>query len=95
VIPAVVRRLPVSHNKVSFDYKAKRFINGAMLAPADAHYWWKVIFNEEAKATLYANGTNGHEDSLRFYREIYGCTADPVTDSSTSISKIYLPTIFS
>ena len=30
----VVRRLPVSHAKVSFDYKAKRFVTGAYLPPA-------------------------------------------------------------
>ncbi len=54
VIPAIVRRLPVSHKKVSFDYKAKRFIDGALLPPAQGHYSWKVIFTEEAKAALYA-----------------------------------------
>jgi asparagine synthase (glutamine-hydrolysing) len=92
VIPAIVRRLPVSHNKVSFDYKAKRFINGAMLRPAEAHYWWKVIFTEEAKADLYTNGANGHEDPVRFYREIYDdCPAlDPVTRLQHIDLKIYL-----
>jgi asparagine synthase (glutamine-hydrolysing) len=78
---------------VSFDYKAKRFVKGAMLAPPDAHYGWKVIFDEEAKAALYVNGANGHEDSLRFYRELYdGCpAADPVTRLQHIDLNVYLP----
>jgi asparagine synthase (glutamine-hydrolysing) len=93
VIPAIVRRLPVSHNKVSFDYKAKRFINGALLAPADGHYWWKVIFTEAAKAELYAQRAHDFADPLRLYREIYeACTArDPVTRLQHIDLKIYLP----
>jgi len=54
LLPAVVRRLPVSHAKVSFDYKAKRFVSGAYLAPAAGHLWWKAILSEDAKAMLYA-----------------------------------------
>ena len=42
IIPAIVKQLPVSHNKVSFDYKAKRFINGALLPPGEV-IWWRVI----------------------------------------------------
>ena len=48
LIPSVIKRLPVSHRRVSFDYKAKRFVDGALLPPAEGHYWWKVIFTEEA-----------------------------------------------
>jgi len=56
VVPALVRRLPVSHRRVSFDYKARRFVQGATLPPAEGHYWWKVVFSEAAKAALYADG---------------------------------------
>lgn len=93
VIPAMVKQLPVSHNKVSFDYKAKRFINGALLPAADGHYWWKVIFTEEAKADLYAERNNDFADPLRLYREVYdACGArDPVTRLQHIDLKIYLP----
>jgi asparagine synthase (glutamine-hydrolysing) len=53
LVPAMVRRLPVSHAKVSFDYKAKRFVTGAYLSPAAGHLWWKTILDEDAKAALY------------------------------------------
>jgi asparagine synthase (glutamine-hydrolysing) len=81
VIPAIVKRLPVSHKRVSFDYRAKQFIKGALLSPPEGHYWWKVIFSEESKAELYASGKNGFADPLRLYREIYdACGArDPLT----------------
>jgi asparagine synthase (glutamine-hydrolysing) len=93
IIPAIVARLPVSHDKVSFDYRAKRFIKGALLEPADAHYWWKVIFSEEAKTELYAAGENGFIDPLRLYRDTYqGCSArDPLTRLQHIDLKIYLP----
>jgi asparagine synthase (glutamine-hydrolysing) len=93
VIPAIVRRLPVSHDKVSFDYKAKRFIQGALLSPAEGHYWWKVIFSEDAKADLYAASTDGVADPLRLYREVYGnCAAqDALTRLQHIDLKIYLP----
>jgi asparagine synthase (glutamine-hydrolysing) len=51
-----------------------------------------VIFTEEAKADLYANGPNGHEDPVRLYREIYdGCAApDPLTRLQHIDLKVYL-----
>lgn len=57
-ITPLVARLPVSHRKVSFDYKAKRFVQGALLPPERAHYAWKEIFSDDMKRELYA--TNGH-----------------------------------
>ncbi len=92
-IPAVIRRLPVSHRRVSFDYKARRFLDGAFLPPADALYGWKVIFTEEAKAALYANGADGLADSRRLFRAAYDeCGAsDPLTRLQYIDTKIYLP----
>jgi asparagine synthase (glutamine-hydrolysing) len=93
LIPATVRRLPVSHRRVSFDYKAKRFVDGALLSPEDAHYWWKVIFTEEAKAVLYAGGVDGLEDPLTLYRHAYEhCPAvDVLTKLQHIDTKIWLP----
>jgi asparagine synthase (glutamine-hydrolysing) len=48
----VVRRLPVSHAKVSWDYKAKRFVAGAHLPLADGHFWWKVVLSDAAQSEL-------------------------------------------
>jgi asparagine synthase (glutamine-hydrolysing) len=73
VIPALVRRLPVSHRRLSFDYKAKRFVQGALLPAALAHLSWKEIFSDEAKSVLYARG-NGHLATGTLYTDIWaGC----------------------
>ncbi len=93
VIPAIVRRLPVSHKKVSFDYKAKRFIEGALLPPAAGHYSWKVIFSEDAKAALYANNGASFEHPLRLYHRIYEdcASAEVLTRLQHIDMKVYLP----
>src|SRR5262249_29657178 len=72
LLPSLVRRLPVSHARVSFDFKARRFVTGAYLNPAAGHLWWKTVLSEDLKAALYANGTASHVDpTQRLYDELY------------------------
>src|SRR5213596_894883 len=71
-VPELVRRLPVSHARVSFDYKAKRFVGGAYLPPAAGHLWWKTVLAEDVKAELYANGTGHHvEPTVRLFERLW------------------------
>jgi len=49
-----VHSLPASTKKVSFDYKAKIFVDGDDFSPERRHYWWKLIFSEDAKKQLYS-----------------------------------------
>jgi len=51
IIPSVMA-LPTSLERISFDYKAKRFVTGADLPFQRGHYWWKVIFDEEEKKSV-------------------------------------------
>jgi asparagine synthase (glutamine-hydrolysing) len=53
VIAPLVRRLPASTDRISFDFMAKRFVTGAHLPFQQGHYWWKVILNESEKQELY------------------------------------------
>ena len=48
----LVELLPSSSGKVSFDYKAKRFMRGAHLPPVERHHAWKEIFSPEAQEEL-------------------------------------------
>jgi asparagine synthase (glutamine-hydrolysing) len=81
VVPAVVRRLPVSHKRLSFDYKAKRFVEGALLPPEIGHFTWKRIFSEEAKRHLYREGSDGLQESARIYRDHFAyCGAEPALE---------------
>ena len=59
--PAVLRKmalmaarlLPVSDEKISLEYKAKRFLEGSLLPPAEAHLFWNGSFSDSVKRTLY------------------------------------------
>ena len=51
-IGSVVNRLPESHDYLSTAYKLKRFAYGAEFAYDQAHYRWKVLFDEDEKKKL-------------------------------------------
>ena len=53
LIPRLVNLLPVSDRKISWDFKLRRFVEGASLPPLQAHVAWKSFFSEEMKARLY------------------------------------------
>jgi asparagine synthase (glutamine-hydrolysing) len=61
--PTVVRRsalalahrcLPVSEDKISLEYMAKRFLEGTLLPPFEAHCYWNGAFSEAQKRELLA-----------------------------------------
>ncbi len=72
VIAPLVNRLPVSMTKVSFDFKAKRFVAGAELTPEEAHYSWRRIFSEEEKSSLFQGEvlrSLGPRNTFRLFEE--------------------------
>ena len=46
------RRLPVSDDKISFEYMAKRFLEGSLLEPVEAHLFWNGVCSREQKRAL-------------------------------------------
>src|SRR4051794_1368720 len=62
----LVERLPSSSRRVSFDYKAKRFVRGAHLPPLERHHAWKEIFAPDVRAEL--TGRRHPFDPLDLYR---------------------------
>jgi asparagine synthase (glutamine-hydrolysing) len=92
LVPAVVRQLPVSHAKVSFDYKAKRFVTGAYLPPAAGHLWWKTILDEDAKAALYRDGAVGGGPTVRLFEDLFAEGDGDELDRLQYVdTKLYLP----
>jgi asparagine synthase (glutamine-hydrolysing) len=67
----LVRRLPSSSAKASFDYKAKRFVDGARLPPLERHHAWKEIFSPDAREALSAADRSRVADPLQLYRARY------------------------
>lgn len=60
-IPAFLRRaalrtahtvLPVSDAKIGFEYKVKRFLEGSLLPPDEAHLFWNGAFSRAQKQAL-------------------------------------------
>jgi asparagine synthase (glutamine-hydrolysing) len=49
---AVIRRWPVSDEKISFEYKVKRFLKGCRMAPERAHVYWNGTFSDHEKREL-------------------------------------------
>ena len=49
---AATRFLRASDEKISFEYKLKRFLEGCLLPPGPAHVFWNGTFNEEEKQSL-------------------------------------------
>jgi asparagine synthase (glutamine-hydrolysing) len=48
----LVERLPSSSARVSFDYRAKRFVRAAGLTPLERHHGWKEIFSSSQRSRL-------------------------------------------
>jgi asparagine synthase (glutamine-hydrolysing) len=83
----VVMALPSSSRKQSFDYKLKKFIEGAAFAPDKAHYVWRTILSDTEKMRLL---------SPDFIDSVYGadsadCYADQfaIANASSEMDKIF------
>src|SRR5207302_2463093 len=60
LVEPVVRRLPVSRDNLSFDFRAKRFVAGAAYPVAERHARWMGSFSsEERSAVLSAEVREG------------------------------------
>jgi asparagine synthase (glutamine-hydrolysing) len=102
-LPRIVRRglvsplvhlLPSSEAKISVDYMAKRFVKGAELPEERAHFSWKEIFAEDAKAQLYADTCRCERaDSFEtFARYFAQCSQGELLDRLQYVDmKVYLP----
>jgi asparagine synthase (glutamine-hydrolysing) len=45
--------LPVSDDKISFEYKLKRFLQGSLMEPGKAHVFWNGTFSDDEKDQLF------------------------------------------
>jgi asparagine synthase (glutamine-hydrolysing) len=52
LVEPVVRRLPVSRDNLSFDFRAKRFVSGARYPVAERHQRWMGSFAAEERIAL-------------------------------------------
>ncbi|MCZ2147439.1 MAG: asparagine synthase (glutamine-hydrolyzing) [Bryobacterales bacterium] len=72
MVPAPLRRFgrnllrlwPASDEKISLEYKAKRFLEGSLLSPTAAHLFWNGALSKEDKTRLCALPRRAGLDSL-------------------------------
>ncbi len=68
LVPSPLRRvmrralemyLPVSDDKISLEYKLKRWLEGSLLDPDEAHFFWNGAFSNEQRNQI-RRGANGN-----------------------------------
>ena len=60
----VTRLGPVSDEKIGFDYKAKRFLEGCRMSAERAHIYWNGTFSEAEKRSMLRIALPGSLDGL-------------------------------
>ncbi len=93
VIAPFVNALPVSSGKVSFEFKAKRFVKGAELGADEAHFFWRSIFSEEAKRELLGDNGTPHPSTFDRHAHYFdeSGTQDPLSRMLYVDTRFYLP----
>jgi asparagine synthase (glutamine-hydrolysing) len=74
---AGAQHLPVSDEKISFEYKVKRFLEGSLLPPSQAHVYWNGTFWGKEKQSLLKQPPTGD-----FYRLLAEVDALPQTSDA-------------
>jgi asparagine synthase (glutamine-hydrolysing) len=79
LVPAPLRRgalgaaralLPVSDEKISFEYKVKRFLEGSLLEPVEAHLFWNGVCSREQTRALL--GRPNPANAADLFRHVTG-----------------------
>lgn len=71
-LPRLVERLPSSDRKMSWDLRLRRFVTHAANDPITAHAGWRVVFTDDMKERLYADGfPASRHDSLEGMRRAF------------------------
>ena len=96
VIRPLIHALPASDRKISLEFKAKRFVDGAELEAERAHFAWRNILSEAARRDLYTDAFAASFeplDSFRFYEEHFRTTrgCDPLDRMLEVDTRFYLP----
>ncbi len=71
LIYQVVHLLPANYSKLSFDFQAKRFTEGAELHPAAAHFYWRhpLTNSEKKKMLTHSNFRSTDEIGINLFNE--------------------------
>ena len=86
---ALERYMPVSDDKISLEYKLKRWLEGSLLHPDEAHFFWNGTFSPAQLAAIRP-GTRG--SGLRGLVDALGLPRDGVVNRYLTVDQnYYLP----
>jgi asparagine synthase (glutamine-hydrolysing) len=88
---SVVKRLPVSFNNMSFDFRAKKFINSIAYTPVERHYTWMGTFSAEEKEELLTPRIKRRLEDLNSFYVLHGYLRDKAFSSDLG-KLLYLDT---
>jgi len=60
----MLRRWPVSDEKIGLEYQLKRLLNGSLMPPEQAHVYWNGTFSEAEKRSLLRTEATGAFDAM-------------------------------
>ena len=81
---------PVSDDKISLEYKVKRFLDGALMSPARAHVYWNGTFSDTQKRTLVTRPLPATLERILAELEGLPATSDDVAPYLWLDQKYYL-----
>ncbi|MGB7553231.1 MAG: asparagine synthase (glutamine-hydrolyzing) [Candidatus Korobacteraceae bacterium] len=61
---SALRLWPVSNEKISFEYKLRRLLEGSLMPPERAHVYWNGTFSDAEKRSLLATESAGALDQV-------------------------------
>ena len=73
LVEPLVRRLPVSRDNLSFDYRAKRFVGGAGRPVVERHQRWMGSFGSEERTAVLSRSRSSFSSSRRCSRSSMAC----------------------
>ena len=96
ILRPLVYGLPMSDIKVSWDFKFRRFIDGASLSSEDAHATWRMSFNADARESLLlpvCDHPKINADVIDLYRDVFSRTnaTHPLNRMLYVDTRFYLP----
>jgi asparagine synthase (glutamine-hydrolysing) len=81
---------PVSDDKISFEYKVKRFLEGALMPPARGHVYWNGTFSDVEMAALVSQPLPGSLKRVLGEIEALPATSDDIAPYLWLDQKYYL-----
>jgi asparagine synthase (glutamine-hydrolysing) len=88
---AGLRHLPVSDEKISFEYKLKRFVEGCLLPPEQGHVYWNGTFSAAQKSALLRSPLPGSLDRILVELREAAVSGDDLAAELWFDQKYFLP----